>query len=213
MPSAQGQKPSRRVPTERYSERDMRFEVLGPLQATSDGKLLALGPPQQQKLVAVLVAAPNRPVTTDVLIHEIWGEEPPRTARHLIHVYISRLRSILEDTGDVLRIERTGSSYTAHIHPGELDSDDLSALVSKSSVIRARPGCRCETTRRSNIALARKTVRRSRRRLRPPPCGIVEAHRDVPEGAGRSHRSRSRTRRSRRPRRRARTTHHRLSLP
>lgn len=115
----------------------MHFKVLGPLQVIGDGEFLSLGSPQQQKLIAVLVASRNSPVTTDVLIDEIWGDEPPRTARHLIHVYVSRLRSILEDTDNQPRIERTGNSYTVRLHEGELDSDDLSVLSEKGNDVRA----------------------------------------------------------------------------
>ena len=86
----------------------MRFEVLGPLRAAVEGEPLSLGSRQQQKLLALLLVAANQPVSIDRLIDEIWGDTPPPSARHLIQVYVSRLRSLF---GDRSRIVHDAPGY------------------------------------------------------------------------------------------------------
>src|SRR5207244_2407962 len=47
-------------------------------------------------MLAMLVAAEGRPVSTGQLIDQIWGDQPPETARELIYSYASGLRRRLE---------------------------------------------------------------------------------------------------------------------
>lgn len=73
----------------------MRFEVLGLLRVTDGEQELPLGGSMQRKLLALLVAAGNQPISVDRLVDEMWGDEPPQSAAHLIQVYVSRLRGLL----------------------------------------------------------------------------------------------------------------------
>jgi DNA-binding SARP family transcriptional activator len=74
---------------------NLRFRVLGPVQAEADAGPLRLGPLKQRLVLAVLLSQPNRPVSLDVLTEAVWHGEPPRTARKNLHVYVSALRKIL----------------------------------------------------------------------------------------------------------------------
>lgn len=102
----------------------MRFHLLGPLLARSDGGEIALGTPQQQLVLAALLLAPG-PLTVDQLVHIVWDHEPPKTATATIHTYLSRLRISLGD--DVLI--RSGSG---HHYAGDLDLTTFSDLVARS---------------------------------------------------------------------------------
>jgi DNA-binding SARP family transcriptional activator/ABC-type branched-subunit amino acid transport system substrate-binding protein len=73
----------------------VEFRVLGPLEATADGKRVALGGPRQRVVLAYLVLEANRVVPTDRLIDQIWGDEPPDAARQALFAYVSRLRKLL----------------------------------------------------------------------------------------------------------------------
>lgn len=107
----------------------MRFEVLGPMRVTVNADSLALGSPQQQKVLALLLASPNQVVSTDRLVDEMWGEEPPDSARHLVQDYIWRFRRLLGEVEDRPRIDRQGSGYTIAVGPDELDALQLARAV------------------------------------------------------------------------------------
>ena len=66
----------------------------------------------EQKVLALLLASPNQVVSTDRLVDEVWGDEPPDSARHLVQDYIWRFRRLLGEVEDGLRIDRQGSGYT-----------------------------------------------------------------------------------------------------
>ena len=114
----------------------MEFDVLGPLRVCSEGNALNLGPPAQRALLAVLLTSPNLPVSDDRLVDELWGDEPPPSAHHLVHVYVSRLRALLDSGGR--RMVRDGSGYALRIGPDELDADRFLAYVARGRALRDR---------------------------------------------------------------------------
>ena len=77
------------------SEADVRFAILGPLEAIRDGARLPLGSRQMRTVLALLVLDAGRVVSTDRLIDDLWGDEPPASASNVLQVYISRLRGAL----------------------------------------------------------------------------------------------------------------------
>ena len=76
----------------------MRFEVLGPFQARRDAQSppLPLGGAKQRALLAVLVAAGGRSVSTSQLIDELWAGDPPEKVTASIQSYVANLRRIIE---------------------------------------------------------------------------------------------------------------------
>ncbi len=96
----------------------MKFRCLGPLAVEIGGDPIALGGGQQRHILAVLVAnAPDR-ISTDALILDIWGEEPPATARKTIQGYISALRKVLPD--DCIVSDAVG--YRLVVEPSSIDA-------------------------------------------------------------------------------------------
>ncbi|WP_158857605.1 AfsR/SARP family transcriptional regulator [Streptomyces sp. NRRL B-1347] len=57
---------------------------------------LAVGSPQQQAVLAMLLLREGRAVPMAELVDGLWGEEPPRTAHRTVLTYVSRLRTVLE---------------------------------------------------------------------------------------------------------------------
>ena len=100
----------------------MEFGILGPLRVCSGGRVLDLGAPAQRALLAILLASPGTLVTDDRLIDGLWADEPPQSARHLVRVYVSRLRAVLDDAADEGRIVRDGPGYLLRVNRGELDA-------------------------------------------------------------------------------------------
>jgi DNA-binding SARP family transcriptional activator/WD40 repeat protein len=107
--------------------RKVRFQVLGPLRVIADGKELPLGGPQQRLVLALLIAARGRTVSTDALIQGVWGENLPPTARKALQGYIHHLRS---EVGDRLTTEARGYSLETN---GDVDAIHFEDLQEEAS--------------------------------------------------------------------------------
>jgi DNA-binding SARP family transcriptional activator len=75
----------------------MDFALLGPLEVWAGDGPLALGPPKQRALLALLLLSANRVVSRERLIDGLWGDDPPETAVKSVQVYVSRLRKLLPE--------------------------------------------------------------------------------------------------------------------
>jgi len=73
----------------------MEFRILGPLQVLDEGRELPLGGAKQRAVLALLLLDPNRVVSRDRLIDEVWHTDPPPTAPTALQVYVSQLRKAL----------------------------------------------------------------------------------------------------------------------
>ncbi|MEU0377024.1 BTAD domain-containing putative transcriptional regulator [Streptomyces cyaneofuscatus] len=100
------------------------FSLLGPLTAVRDGRPLPLGPRKQRLVLATLLARPNTPVPVDVLTDAVWPDDPPRTARKNLQVYVSAARALLgSDSRDGRdRVVHGCGGYRLTIGEGELDT-------------------------------------------------------------------------------------------
>ncbi|HZM80280.1 MAG TPA: BTAD domain-containing putative transcriptional regulator [Candidatus Limnocylindrales bacterium] len=76
------------------------LRVLGPVQMWVAHKQVDLGPAKQQTVLAALLVDAGRPVTTEMLIERVWGEDPPASARSGLYSYITRLRQALRQAGN-----------------------------------------------------------------------------------------------------------------
>jgi DNA-binding SARP family transcriptional activator len=104
------------------------FLILGPFEVHLDGEALALGGRQQRALLAALTLRANELVSSERLIDELWPEDPPDTADHLVHVYVSRLRKALGDEGRSILVTRP-PGYQLLLKPGQVDLDRFETLV------------------------------------------------------------------------------------
>jgi DNA-binding SARP family transcriptional activator len=113
----------------------LSFQILGPLEVHRDGASLPLGSAKQRALVALLLLNAGEVVSTGRLLDGLWGEAPPATAEHLLHVYVSRLRKLLEADGHELLVTRP-PGYVLRLR----DGDELDAAMFESAVRAARSG-------------------------------------------------------------------------
>jgi DNA-binding SARP family transcriptional activator len=110
----------------------MRYRILGPIEVLHDGQPLAIGGPQQQALLAVLLLNANHVVSTDRLIADIWGDEPPVAARDLLRGCVARLRRVL--SADPQPLLKRGPGYVLQVQPGELDLHRFEELATAALV-------------------------------------------------------------------------------
>jgi SARP family transcriptional regulator, regulator of embCAB operon len=80
-------------------DRRLEFGLLGPLEMSVDGTLVALGTPKQRAVLAMLLMNRNSPVGVERLITALWEGWPPSGARASIHSYVSNLRKLLTGVG------------------------------------------------------------------------------------------------------------------
>jgi predicted ATPase/DNA-binding SARP family transcriptional activator len=116
----------------------LRIELLGPVEAWVDGRPVALGGQRPRALFAVLALMGGRVVTTDRLIDELWGEEPPARARDSLQMHVSRLRKALTEAGaDGGRLVSQSGGYLLDVRPGERDVDRWQQAVARARRARA----------------------------------------------------------------------------
>ncbi len=84
----------------------MRFEILGPLRVIDRGAELDLGGPKPRRVLSALLAAAPATLGVARLVDEVWGEQPPVTAPHVVRTYVCSLRKTLCD-----RIASDGQHY------------------------------------------------------------------------------------------------------
>lgn len=96
----------------------VQFRILGPVEASSaDGDVIDIGGPRPRSVLAQLLARPGRLVTTDRLIDEVYGDDPPAGAANALQSQISRLRRRLG-----VRIETQPAGYRLDVDPQDVDA-------------------------------------------------------------------------------------------
>ncbi|HSK90072.1 MAG TPA: alpha/beta fold hydrolase [Euzebyales bacterium] len=113
------------------------MRLLGPVDVVAQGAVAPLRSAHTRTLLALLAVRAEQVVTTAMLIDAIWGDDPPRTAAHALHVHASTLRGLLPD--GVALIGRRGG-YVLHVGPEWLDSDRFEALAARARARRRRVG-------------------------------------------------------------------------
>ena len=90
-----------------------------------------------QALLARLLLDANRAVSDRALIDELWGDEPPATARQSLHVHVGRLRRLLADADGPSPLETTGGGYLLRLGADELDALRFRSLVESARAEQA----------------------------------------------------------------------------
>jgi len=72
-----------------------QFRLLGPLEASANGKPVALPGGKPSALLARLLLDAGRVVAVETLVESLWGERAPASAQKVLQVYISQLRKVL----------------------------------------------------------------------------------------------------------------------
>ena len=107
----------------------MRYRVLGPVALRPQTPTAA----KVRVLLATLLVRTNQVASSQSLIDELWGDEPPRTVTTTLQVYVSQLRTLLA-AGTGKQGPRDGllqtrpPGYRLQVAPGELDLSRFETL-------------------------------------------------------------------------------------
>jgi DNA-binding SARP family transcriptional activator len=124
----------------------MEFRILGPVEVLAEGHTVRLGGSKQRGLLALLLLHANETLSTDRLIEELWGEQPPATAAKTVQVHVSRLRKLLataggaRSAGDAMIMTRE-HGYELRVDLERLDRHRFEQLIAQgtSELAMARP--------------------------------------------------------------------------
>src|SRR4029077_20006919 len=122
----------------------LAFRVLGSLEATVDGQPVSLTGRRERALLGVLLLNAGTVVSIEQLIDGVWGDPAPRSARHMVHEYVLRVRAAL---GDATLISTRAPGYAIAPAAGELDAGSFEVLVRDAR--RAREATRSDDALRS----------------------------------------------------------------
>lgn len=102
-----------------FTERRVRFGILGPLEVWHGENRIQLNRPLQRCILGVLLLEAGRTVSLGRLIEAAWGSEPPATAQHQVVKLVSDLRKRLPADPELLI--RDGAGYRVVIDEEQLD--------------------------------------------------------------------------------------------
>ena len=127
----------------------MNVSVLGPLEASVDGRQVALGAGKPRALLAMLALHAGEAVSTDRLIEGLWGERAPGDAVNALRHHVSRLRKTIGPS-----LVTQGPGYLLAVEPKDVDALQFAALIGEARVrLRDGSGGEVAATLRSALAL------------------------------------------------------------
>jgi DNA-binding SARP family transcriptional activator len=106
----------------------VEFRVLGPLEVADESGSLVLGGQKQRALLGLLLIHAGEVLSSDRIVDELWGEQPPRTAMTSLQNFVSQLRKVLPP--DVLVTKPPG--YLVRVNPEQLDLGRFERLVAEA---------------------------------------------------------------------------------
>ena len=111
----------------------MDVRVLGPLEASVDGRPLAIGAGKPRALLAMLALQAGSTVSTGRLIDGLWGERPPATAAKMLQQLVSQLRMALAASGGDAEVVTRGRGYELRLEHDDVDVRRFERLVAEGA--------------------------------------------------------------------------------
>ncbi len=108
----------------------MEFRILGPLEVRERDREVQLGGPRQRAVLAILLTRAGQVTPAEVLVDELWGEEPPDTAAGVLQNYVSRLR---KELGRDVILTR-GAGYAVEVARHDFDLRSFERLLEQGSI-------------------------------------------------------------------------------
>jgi predicted ATPase/DNA-binding SARP family transcriptional activator len=108
----------------------MDFRILGTFEVLGTGGQLPVRGAKRRGLLACLVVHAGHALSTDLLVHELWGEQAPDGACRTVQTYVSQLRKLLEDGA---HLDTRPGGYVLEIAPTDVDAQRFERAVSAAS--------------------------------------------------------------------------------
>src|SRR5947199_9427018 len=105
----------------------MEFGILGPLQIRDGDREIPLTGAKQRAVLAILLLHAGEVVSSDRLIDDLWGNEPPESGITALQVRVSQLRKALGAAA--VQLETRAPGYVLRLAPDELDLQRFERLV------------------------------------------------------------------------------------
>ena len=105
----------------------MEFRILGSFEVVGTTGLLDVRGAKRRGLLACLVVHAGRPISTDRLVEELWGDAGSDGAARTVQTYVSQLRKLLRD--EPARLETSPGGYVLHLDPLRVDAHRFEQAV------------------------------------------------------------------------------------
>jgi DNA-binding SARP family transcriptional activator len=106
----------------------LEYRILGPVEVADETGPLPLGGQKQRALLALLLLNVGSVVSTDRIVDQLWGEQPPKTATTSLQNFISQLRKVLGSEALVTK----PPGYLLLVEPDQLDLGRFERLVAEA---------------------------------------------------------------------------------
>ncbi|TDV49797.1 AfsR/SARP family transcriptional regulator [Actinophytocola oryzae] len=113
----------------------MEIKVLGPFEATLDGRSIVPSAGKARQVLCLLVLNAGKIVPVAALQREVWGERPPKTALTTLRTYVMHLRKLITEAAggrpDVAKriVTTSATGYMFRMESGGRDLDRYRHLV------------------------------------------------------------------------------------
>lgn len=97
------------------------------------GSPIDVGPRKQRAVLAALLLAQGRVVSTDRLAYAVWGDDLPASVTASLQVYISNLRRALRDSQMASPIVRQPPGYFLGVGPDDVDVAVFTAACARAT--------------------------------------------------------------------------------
>src|SRR5213083_682748 len=104
------------------------FRILGPLEVVGDDGLVGLGGQKQRALLGLLLVRAGQVVSTDRLVAELWGDQPPKAAKASLQNLVVQLRKLLGPDTVVTR----PPGYVLGVAPQQVDLGRFERVVDQA---------------------------------------------------------------------------------
>lgn len=107
----------------------MKIDILGGLRVESEGQVTTPSAPKARTVLALLALHCNEVVPKAVLVEELWGARPPRSAASILPTYICHLRKAISRPDGTAALLTRSSGYSLQVEPDQVDANRFDALV------------------------------------------------------------------------------------
>jgi DNA-binding SARP family transcriptional activator len=110
----------------------MEFRLLGPIEVWVAGHRVCLGDRKQRLILAILLLEAGQLVPIERMVALVWSDRPPPSARRTVQAHLSRLRTMLTQSGGEqygVVLVRRGDCYQLSCDRERIDAHELRRLL------------------------------------------------------------------------------------